>query len=183
MREIIDAICARISGCADARILICIDGPAGAGKTTLAAALATELIDVAVVHMDELYDGWDGALSADLTRRLVTQIRDPFLAGRPVRYEPYDWYAFSFGASRSVAPTRALIVEGVGSAQQRMRERAHVTVFIDIAPALGRERVITRDGDVVLGHIEAWQAAESAHFSADETRRHAHIIVNADQAL
>ena len=38
--------------------LVCIDGPAGAGKTTFAARLADALVpDAVVLHMDDLYDG------------------------------------------------------------------------------------------------------------------------------
>lgn len=55
------------------RPIIAIDGPAGAGKTTLAheifLALSTSA-SVQVIHMDDLYDGWDNALSGDLTKVL-----------------------------------------------------------------------------------------------------------------
>ncbi len=44
-------------------VVIALDGPSGAGKTTLARGveLALEPVaPVAVVHMDHLYPGWDG---------------------------------------------------------------------------------------------------------------------------
>jgi uridine kinase len=51
------------------RPVIAIDGPAGAGKTTLAQeifrAFSTKS-SVQVIHMDDLYDGWGNALSSDL---------------------------------------------------------------------------------------------------------------------
>ena len=53
--------------------LVCVDGPAGSGKTTLAAALdrgfrdalrppgaAADRAHVRLLHMDNVYDGWDG---------------------------------------------------------------------------------------------------------------------------
>ncbi len=46
--------------------IVSIDGPAGSGKTTLANELASELMNanrvMSVVHLDELYEGWDDAL-------------------------------------------------------------------------------------------------------------------------
>ncbi|MBJ7451459.1 MAG: uridine kinase, partial [Blastococcus sp.] len=39
--------------------LVCVDGPAGSGKTTFAGRLAAALGDDAeLVHMDDLYAGW-----------------------------------------------------------------------------------------------------------------------------
>ena len=48
--------------------LLAIDGPAGAGKTTLAAQLEKEFSatgSVRVVHLDDLYSGWTTALGND----------------------------------------------------------------------------------------------------------------------
>lgn len=159
------------------RALICIDGPAGAGKTTLATAFVETLADVHVIHMDDLYAGWTDALSADLTERLVTQIRDPFLGGSAVRYRRYDWYASAFAEFVEVPATRLLIVEGVGAAQAVMRDAAAVSVFVDVEPAVGRERVIARDGDVSASHIDAWQVHERAHFARDRTRESVHYVL------
>lgn len=159
------------------RALICIDGPAGAGKTTLASAFVDAFTDVHVIHMDDLYDGWSNALSADLTERLVSQVRDPFLAGTDVRYRRYDWYAAAFAEFIDVPAARLLVVEGVGAAQAAMREAAAVSVFIDVEPAIGRERVIARDGDVSAAHIDAWQVHEQAHFARDRTRESVHYVL------
>ncbi len=41
--------------------LVCVDGPAGSGKTSLADAVARRTA-AQVVHMDDLYGGWDGLL-------------------------------------------------------------------------------------------------------------------------
>ncbi len=53
--------------------LLAIDGPAGAGKTTLAAQLEKEHAasgSVRVIHLDDLYSGWTTALGNDLTEVL-----------------------------------------------------------------------------------------------------------------
>ena len=39
--------------------LVCVDGPAGSGKTTLAEEVAS-LSGAPVIHMDDLFEGWDG---------------------------------------------------------------------------------------------------------------------------
>ena len=45
--------------------LICVDGPAGSGKTTWAAGIAQLAPEVTVVHMDDLYPGWSGLPEVD----------------------------------------------------------------------------------------------------------------------
>ena len=165
---------------ASGRALICVDGPAGAGKTTLASQLVNEFPGANVVHMDDLYDGWDNALSDDLAQRLVEHVRDPFLTGSPIRFRRYDWYAGGFGDEHVELPDAPLlIVEGVGAAQAAMRAAAAVTVFIDIDPTDGRARVIARDGAASIGHIEAWQAHEQTHFRLDRTRESVHVVLTA----
>ena len=50
--------------------IIAIDGPAGAGKTTLAHDIKLALAkrySITEIHMDDLYDGWENALTSQLT--------------------------------------------------------------------------------------------------------------------
>ena len=163
--ELIDA---RLRG--HQRALVCIDGPAGAGKTTLAEQLIALRANAVVIHMDDLYDGWVNALDDRLTGRLVTQIRDPFVAGLPIEYLRYDWHAGAFTERVSVPVSDLLIVEGVASAQRVMREVAALSIFIDVDPAVGRQRVVERDGNASAEHIDAWQTQERTHFESDRTR-------------
>src|SRR5690242_10698227 len=75
--------------------LISIDGPAGSGKSTLAARFEARArardLNVFVIHMDDLYDGWTGA------ERGFGLLRDHVLQrmadGREGRYRRYDWHA------------------------------------------------------------------------------------------
>src|SRR6478672_10427407 len=68
--------------------LVAIDGPSGAGKTTLAARVAAALA-APTVHMDDLYPGWDGLRAA--TTRLHQWVVEPLQSGRPARYRRWDW--------------------------------------------------------------------------------------------
>ncbi len=68
-------------------LVLAVDGRSGAGKTDLAAVLA-QRTGAAVLHMDDLYPGWDGlAAAVDLLRDLLTQLR----TGRPVQQPVWDW--------------------------------------------------------------------------------------------
>ena len=64
-------------------VVVAIDGPSGAGKTTLADAVATDL-DCPVVRVEDLYPGWDGL--AEGVRLLVEQVLEPLCRGEVARY-------------------------------------------------------------------------------------------------
>ena len=64
--------------------MICLDGPAGAGKTTLSEAVAAQARDrgvtVHVVHLDDTYAGWDQDL-LKLGGRLRNYLVGPMASG------------------------------------------------------------------------------------------------------
>ena len=73
--------------------LYAIDGPAGAGKTTYAAQLEAELslnATVKIIHMDDLYNGWDNALSNALSE-ILDRISTAHLAGRECVIKKFNW--------------------------------------------------------------------------------------------
>jgi anthranilate synthase component 1/para-aminobenzoate synthetase len=97
--------------------LIAIDGPAGAGKTTLAAKFFDEFSTtktVALIHMDDLYDGWVNALDHGLTSRL-SDIIESFKTHSRFSFPTFNWATMRFDLSQTVNPSDILIIEGVGA--------------------------------------------------------------------
>jgi hypothetical protein len=153
--------------------LICIDGPAGAGKTTLAARLVA-LAPVRVVHMDELYDGWDGLAGVGHTLEALLR---PLAAGEPGEYRRYDWQAGAFGETVTVPSSPLLVIEGVGSAPRALGGLVTALAWVEAPHHLRRERGVARDGDSFAREWSRWAAAEEAYFAAERTRSRADLIV------
>ena len=152
--------------------LLAIDGPAGAGKTTFAAKLETELSEhstVKVIHMDDLYNGWDNALSNPLSE-ILDRISTAHLAGREFVIKKFNWHTMEFDSEESIRPTDYLIIEGVGAAQQIVRETGATTYWLDIEPEIGLQRVLDRDGAHLEVQMRQWQVDQDKHFARDETR-------------
>ena len=72
-KEILDA-----SATCGNSIVLTIDGPAGSGKTTLAAALESRIASSGrsstTIHLDDIYNGWEDALGASLTANLTEKV-------------------------------------------------------------------------------------------------------------
>lgn len=160
-------------------VVVAIDGPSGAGKTTLARAvqLALEATGpVAVVHMDHLYPGWDGLAGAP--ELLTTQVLEPLSRGERAAYRLWSWVRDAWGGTREVPPCRFLVVEGCGSSVRPAGSYAAVSVFVDADVEVRRRRGIDRDGESYRPHWQRWADQETALFAADATRERADLVLD-----
>lgn len=160
--------------------LVCVDGPAGAGKTTLAAGLVDRLAAVGavvgVVHMDDLYEGWSGL--GGVWDRVEGQVLAPLAAGRPARYRRYDWAAGRFGERVDLPVPQVLVLEGCGSAPRAVDGRAVLRIFVDAPSDVRLARGVARDGEHLRGEWVRWQVAEQKVFARESTRNRADVVVD-----
>ena len=172
--------------------LVCVDGPAGSGKTTLAAALADALSGpegaIPVVHGDDLYEGW--AVVADvpdrvaafdvLAERVTAWLLDPWSRGAVARQPVRDWRADAWGEPVDVPAADVVVLEGVAMASRRLRAHAALVVWVEVDAAPGIERVVARDGEVMRAEIESWQRDEARWHALDGTRDAADLRLRGD---
>ena len=153
---------------------MCVDGPAGSGKTTLATAVAAAT-GAPVVHTDDLLAGWEGlpGLPATLTA-LLGALADGASGSAP----RYDWHAGRFVGSLTLAPEPLVVVEGVGAGALPGARWATVLVWVEAPYDLRMRRGLERDGDAFAPHWAAWAAAEEAHFAGQRTRERADVVVD-----
>lgn len=158
--------------------LIAIDGRAGAGKTTLAARLFEELsLDktVEVIHMDDLYNGWEKALDEGLTKTLESIVKSHH---KKVVFEIeiFNWHSMSFDSKEVINPVDILILEGVGAGQKVVRDAGATLYWLDIDAEVGIQRVLNRDGNQIASQMKQWQISQETHFMRDKTRENAEHI-------
>ena len=158
--------------------LIAIDGRAGAGKTTLAASFFDELsVDktVEVIHMDDLYDGWEYALDQRLTQSLESIVKS-HQSKVAFEIDIFNWQSMSFDSKRVIHPVDILILEGVGAGQKVVRDAGATLYWLDIDAEVGIQRVLNRDGNQIASQMKQWQIAQEIHFLRDKTRENAEHI-------
>jgi uridine kinase len=156
--------------------VVAIDGPSGAGKTDFAAALAERLPAAHVLHMDDLYPGWDGLEQA--VANVHDQVLAPLARGEPAAYRRWDWGHDRQGHWQSLPATNLLLVEGVGSGAGPGRELESALIWLEADPEVRFRRGIERDGESYLPHWRRWAAREEALFALDRTRSRADLIIN-----
>jgi energy-coupling factor transporter ATP-binding protein EcfA2 len=171
---------------AGATRVLAIDGRSGSGKTTLSGQLADALGDDAgVLHLDEVYPGWDGLLPA--VPLLVEGVLRPLAAGRPARVHRWDWarddwWRNEARAWREVPARPVLIVEGVGSGARACAPYLSALVWIEAPEALRHARAMRRDGESYRPHWSRWAAQESRYLAGDDPAGRADVTLDPQQA-
>ena len=157
--------------------LVCIDGPAGSGKTTLSAALETAVADAHVVHCDELLEGWSGLPGLAAT---VADFLAALAAGRTSHWTRWDWVADRWAESHPVAPGGLLVLEGVGSWSPAIADLVGMLVWVEADLDLRLTRGMERDGEAMRDHWLRWQLDEEQLHASLRTRDHADLVVATD---
>lgn len=154
--------------------LICVDGPSGAGKTEFAALVAGRE-PCPVIHLDDLYDGWNGLRTVAVP---LGGLLSPLADGRPGSYHRYDWHRGRYAESVIVQPTPLLVLEGVGAGHAAWSGLHTVLVWVTAPEAVRHRRALARDGAAYRPHLEHWWEDEALHFTEDRTRNRADVVVD-----
>lgn len=165
-----------------------IDGPGGAGKSTLARELALLRDDVAIVAGDDFYrplpertrESLTPIEAVDLTfdwERLRDELLAPLLRGEHARYRRYDWASGRLGDATAVPASGVVVVEGVYVARPALRGHLDVIVVVDAPRELCLARQLAR-GENDPAEIERWRAAEEWYFERQDPRRVADVVVD-----
>lgn len=178
----IDALAATVLA-APARLhgtrLVCIDGRAGAGKTSLAADLTLACSaagQVTTISMDDLYEGWSGLTgAADVVADVLVE---PWRAGRPAQLAAWDWHANRRLAAVPVRLTPVVVLEGVGSWSRRYADVVSTLVWLQCDDRTRRRRAAARDGGAFDVHWDDWAADEQRVHGREQTRCAANVIID-----
>ncbi|GAA1492213.1 ATP-binding protein [Curtobacterium herbarum] len=141
------------------RLVVLVDGRSGTGKTTLGTALAGEL-DATIVHLDDVYPGWDGLqAAADAVVRDVLGVPSGYRRWDWGRSEPADWVPLD-----AAAP---LVIEGCGALSRASAPLASFRVWLTAEEGERRRRALDRDGEVFARQWDRWARQEEAFIASE----------------
>lgn len=152
----------------DGVFVIAIDGRGGSGKTTLASGLAGD-VRAAVVRTDDFFrqpqsHGVPQMQEYYDWQRLRAEALLPLRGGRDASFRHYDWgRGRTDAATRKVAASRVVLLEGVFSSAPQLADLVDYTVLVATPDDERLRRVRARTAP------EAWDAtwllAEDRYFS------------------
>lgn len=166
----------REAGVAAPRIVI--DGRSGAGKTTVARALAAAWPGACrLVSLDEFYPGWSGLREGS---RIAAGLLAAHASGRTGRYRRWDWERGVWDAKGDpVDPAVPLVVEGCGALSVAAARHATASIWMDGDAGLRRERALARDGEGFEPFWDMWADQESAHIRREDPQALATTAITA----
>jgi uridine kinase len=155
--------------------LLCIDGRAGSGKSTVAEQIAA-IEGAIVVHTDDLCPGWDGLPQVP---RLLAELVEPLATGTPGSYPRYDWVQQRVTDQVVVPPSRLLVIEGVGAGARALRPWRTALLWLECPVQRRRRRALDRDGDTFASYWDDWAEAEDRYLATEADRAGADLLVRA----
>lgn len=159
--------------------IIAIDGRAASGKTTLAkligeAYFATNQSTLRIVHMDDLYPGWEGLRAG--SAYLHSQILLPLRAGKKANWQIWDWSTSQRGNSlepgngwRQFGPGVPLVVEGCGSISRLTRDLIDLAIWLEAPMEIRKSRWVQREGAETGQYWGLWQSQEDEFYQAEQS--------------
>ena len=152
-----------------------VDGFGGAGKSSLADAMAAAVPRTSIVRVD---DFWGPSIPEWDWPRFRAQVLRPLLAGRPARYQIWDWEADAGGEWREVAAGRVVVVEGVSSTRSKAGVPWDLTVWVDAPRELRLQRALERDGPAMMSRwLDDWIPSEEAYAARERPESRVDLIV------
>jgi uridine kinase len=126
--------------------------------------------------MDELYNGWDKALSSELTH-VLSYIAKAHSQSEPISLSKFNWADSTFSTTEAIDDAQLIILEGVGSGQSAIREYLSALIWIEIDESKGLSRVLERDGEGIRNQMQKWLMTQEQHFALEKTENAADFVL------
>jgi uridine kinase len=155
--------------------VVAVDGPGGAGKSTLAEVLADEL-SARIVSTDD-FASWENP--SDWWPELIEKVLEPLAAGKSARYKPNSWGGPE-KAQVAIDPTEFVVLEGVTASREAFRPYLAYSIWIETPRDVRLDRGLLRDGEHARPEWDRWMAAEDAYVERERPADHADVVLRGD---
>lgn len=154
------------------RVVVAIEGMAGAGKSTLAKLLA-QLTGGEVIHMDDFFLPPEKRTAERLAEaggnvdyeRFSAEVIPGLSVGTHFSYGIFDCTKMAITAYRNIPKSPVRIVEGSYAMHPQFGRYADVAVFLYLSPTVQWERIMERNGAKVAEKFRSiWIPMENRYF-------------------
>lgn len=158
------------------RVIVAIDGGAGSGKTTLAAAIAAQF-GADVLHMDDFFLQAHQRTAERLLEpggnvdyeRFEAEVLQPLSCGEAYVYRRFSCAQQALMQGVEKTPARVTVVEGSYSLHPRLSGYYDLRVLLEIDADTQSERILAREGkEKHARFINEWIPLENLYFDKTE---------------
>jgi uridine kinase len=126
--------------------------------------------------MDQIYNGWSTPFDEHFTEALL-QIVKAHKRAEVIPLAQYNWHECAYDERQLLPPTQLLILEGVASTHSSIREELTASLWIEIEPQIGLDRVLARDGKEISDEMNSWLILQAQHFAANDSQMKADFVL------
>lgn len=160
--------------------IIAIDGPGGAGKSTLATRISKAFGDAPIIHTDD-FASWENPLN--WWPRMIEQVLEPLSANMVARYQRYDWITKQLAEWHDIQPVQFIILEGVSASREIFRPYLAFSIWVETPRDERLRRGLERDGENARGLWEQWMAEEDSYVKREDPVKKADVVVSGTEVL
>lgn len=158
--------------------IVLIDGRAASGKSSFAKALQEKLFQEGdslprVIHMDDLYPGWEGLAAG--AEYLVREILKPLSMGNTANWQNWSWVRSERKSWREFSGGTPLIIEGCGSITNQSISFADLSIWLETAEDIRRQRWQQREGNDE--RFDFWAAQELDFYAREKSAQLAQLKI------
>ena len=170
-------------------VLLGIDGPCAAGKTTLAGLLQAEF-SCTVLHMDDFFLPPERKTKARLEmpggnvdwERFYEEVLQRLSRGaRQVTYRPYSCQSGALLPPVTAVQTPLTVVEGSYSLHPELRPCYGLTCMLRVSPEVQLDRLRRRDPALLDLFVQQWIPLEERYFSAFDLYRQCDLCLESKE--
>ena len=179
IRNRIDSLLARKN-----QVIVAIDGPCTAGKTTLAQKLS-EIYDCHVLHMDDFFLRPEQRVPERFAQpggnvdyeRFYEEVLLPLRRGEAFFYRPFDCKTFTLSGPIAITPKKLTVIEGSYCNHPYFGDPYDLKIFLTIEPELQRHRVLERPEFLQQRFFKEWIPMEEKYFDDFQIRNKCDITL------